>query len=238
MKFENTLIPATLLKRYKRFLADVTLENGDVVTAHCANSGSMMGLKDEDNKVWLSPATNPKAKLPYKWEMVRIPSGALVGINTSHPNRIVAEAIANKEIPGLDQYDSLRREVKYGTNSRIDILLENNSDSSQDSKCYVEVKNVTLSREPGYAEFPDAVTARGTKHLQELTHMVHEGHRAVMFYLVQRDDCSQFRIANDIDPAYDSALKVAVEEGVEIICYACRLSPTEIELDRPLPIML
>ncbi|OUR78090.1 sugar fermentation stimulation protein SfsA [Alphaproteobacteria bacterium 46_93_T64] len=228
MKFPTPLIQGTLIKRYKRFLSDVTLENGEVVVAHCANSGSMMGLKEEGFKVWLSISDNPKRKLKYSWELVDTGT-ALAGINTAHPNKIVADCITDGRIPELTGYDTLKREVKYGKNSRIDIFLQ----SENKPDCYVEVKNVTLLREEGLAEFPDSVTARGTKHLQELSDMVAEGHRAVMFYLVQRDDCTSFKVASDIDPTYAEALKKARAAGVEIFCYDCKISPQEIEVQKP-----
>lgn len=234
MKFEHKLIRGTLLQRYKRFLADVKLENGEIITAHCANSGSMMGLKEEGSPVWLSPATNPKAKLDYRWELVEA-DGTLVGINTFLPNAIAEEAILRGAIKELQGYKNLRREVKYGTNSRIDILLSDSSTGSPD--CYVEVKSVTLSREQTIAEFPDSVTARGTKHLQELSQMVTEGYRAVMLYLVQREDCSSFRIASDIDPAYGDALQKAHINGVEAFCYGCKITPEQIILKNAVPIM-
>lgn len=235
MKFEHKLIPGVLIKRYKRFLADVQLDNGEIVTAHCANSGSMMGLKDPGNRVWLSPATNPKAKLDYKWQLVKV-EDTLVGINTALPNGIVEEAIADGAISELDNYRNLRREMKYGENSRIDIFLSDSREGEAD--CYVEVKNVTLSRRPGLAEFPDAVTARGTKHLAELTRMVAEGYRAMMIYLVQRDDCAAFQVAGDIDPAYATALGQALDAGVEAACYSCNLSHKEIIVQRRIPIRL
>lgn len=226
MQFPHPLTKGRLIKRYKRFLADVELEDGSVVVAHCANSGSMLGCKDPGSTVYLSPNQNPKAKLDWRWEMVEV-DGALVGINTSHPNRLVEAAIADGTISELQGYGSMRREVKYGQNSRIDILLED------PGLCYVEVKNVTL-RMDGEARFPDAVTARGTKHLVELSHMVADGHRAVMVYLVQRADCEFFRPASDIDPAYADALKAASGAGVEVICYQCELTSSAIEVVRPM----
>lgn len=231
MKFEHTLIPGRLIKRYKRFLADVELENGDVVTAHCMNSGSMMGLKDPGNRVWISPATNPKAKLNWKWELVEV-DGARVGINTGHPNKLAEEAIRAEHIPELAGYQSIRREVKYGENSRIDLLLE---DHASAPLAYVEVKNVTLKRGQE-AEFPDAVTARGTKHLRELANVVNNGARGIMLYVAQRDDCTHFSIAGDIDPAYASALKDAMAAGVEVLAWSCTLSPEEIRIERPMEI--
>lgn len=227
MKFEVSLTEGRLIQRYKRFLADVELADGSIVVAHCANSGSMLGCKEPGSRVLLSPNMNPKAKLDWRWEMVEV-DGALVGINTSHPNKLVEQAILDGTITELQGYESLRREVKYGVNSRIDILLED------PSLCYVEVKNVTL-KVGDEAQFPDAVTARGTKHLKELSDMVAEGHRAVMVYLVQRPDCDFFRPAADIDPTYADALNAAHVAGVEVLCYRCDLSPSAIEVRGPLP---
>ncbi|WP_394805286.1 DNA/RNA nuclease SfsA [Kordiimonas aquimaris] len=227
MQFSNPLVEGRLIKRYKRFLADVELDDGSVVVAHCANSGSMLGCKEEGSRVLLSPNTNPKAKLDWRWEMVEV-DGFLVGINTSHPNGIVESAIRDGIITELQGYESLRREVKYGVNSRIDILLEN------PGLCYVEVKNVTL-KIGDEAQFPDAVTVRGTKHLNELTQMVADGHRAVMVYLVQREDCVFFRPAAAIDPVYADALKAASAAGVEILVYQCNLSSDAITVTSPLP---
>lgn len=227
MEFPKTLTEGRLIKRYKRFLADVEMPDGSVVVAHCANSGSMLGCKAPGSRVLLSPNTNPKAKLDWRWEMVEV-DGALVGINTSHPNRLVEEAIRAGTITELQGYETLRREVKYGVNSRIDILLEG------PGLCYVEVKNVTL-KIGSEARFPDAVTARGTKHLAELSQMVADGHRSVMVYLVQRSDCDIFRPATDIDPTYADALVSAQQAGVEILCYTCSLSPTGIEVAGPMP---
>ena len=226
MIFQDTLTEGRLIKRYKRFLADVELADGSVVVAHCANSGSMLGCKEPGSRVLLSPNRNPKAKLDWRWEMVEV-GGHLVGINTSHPNRLVEEAILDGTIKELQGFASLRREVKYGKNSRIDILLED------PGLVYVEVKNVTL-RVEDEAQFPDAVTARGTKHLQELGDMVEEGHRAVMVYLVQRGDCNHFRPASHIDPTYAEALKGAVNKGVETLCYQCHLDENGIRVTEPL----
>lgn len=226
MKFPTSLTPGRLVKRYKRFLADVELEDGAIVVAHCANSGSMLGCKEPGSRVLLSPNTNPKAKLDWRWEMVEADS-TWVGINTSHPNKLAEAAILDGTITELQGYESLRREVKYGANSRIDILLEG------PGLCYVEVKNVTL-RQEGEARFPDAVTARGTKHLGELSQMVADGHRAVMLYLVQREDCDFFRPAAEIDPTYAAALEAAHEAGVEVFVYGCTLSASAIEVGGPM----
>jgi sugar fermentation stimulation protein A len=230
MKFETALIKGKLIKRYKRFLADVELENGEVVTAHCANSGSMLSVKEAGSTVWLSPSNNPKRKLKFTWELIEV-GGFNVGINTGHPNKIVEEAILAGQIEELNGYGSLRREVKYGQNSRIDVLLEDDDKP----KCYVEVKNVTLKRGEN-ADFPDAVTSRGAKHLRELGDMVEEGHRAVMFYLVQRGDCKVMDIARDIDPTYDEELKTALKRGVEVICYQCDVGTEEIRVTTPVPV--
>ena len=231
MKFPDPLISGRLARRYKRFLADVELEGGETVTAHCPNPGSMMGLAEPGMTVWLSRARNPKRKLKYSWELVAA-DDTLVGINTGHPNGLVAEAIAAGAMPELAGFERLRQEVRYGKNSRIDILLENDGAPP----CYVEVKNVHLRRSPGLAEFPDSVTARGAKHLVELGDMVESGARAAMVYLVQRNDCETFKIAADIDPNYDKALGLALERGVEALCYACEVAPEGIEVVRALPV--
>ncbi len=232
MKFPDPLLRGRLVRRYKRFLSDVELDGGELVTAHCANPGSMIGLTEPGSEVWLSPARNPARKLRYSWEMIRIGEG-LVGINTSHPNGIVADAIAAGRVCELAGYGGIRREVKYGKNSRIDLLLE----ADGRPPCYVEVKNVHLKRDAG-AEFPDSVTARGAKHLVELSDMVAAGARAVMFYLVQREDCDDFAIAGDIDPHYATTLDAALAAGVEAICYCCKLTTEAIDLDRPLALEL
>lgn len=232
MDFPDPLLRGTLIKRYKRFMADVTLENGDVVTAHCANTGAMIGVQEAGSEVWLSPARNPDRKLRFTWEMIRVGDG-LVGINTAHPNKIVAEAIEAGKIPELAGYETLRREVKYGKNSRIDILLQ--GDGKPD--CYVEIKNVHLMRTPGVAEFPDSVSTRAAKHQGELADMVEAGARAVGVYLCQREDCDDFRLADDIDPGYAAAAKDAKERGVEALCYACDLTPAGIAVSRKLNIL-
>lgn len=237
MIFDAPLVTGTLVKRYKRFLTDVELDTGESITASCPNTGSMMGLIEPGNRVWLSVSDNPKRKYRHTWEMVEVTidgSRTIVGLNTGRPNRIVSDAISSGAVAELSGYGSLRNEVKYGTNSRIDILLE------QDDRppCYVEVKNVTLLRRPGLAEFPDGVTARGAKHLAEMSEMVRQGARAVMFYLAQRADARQLTFASDIDPAYLEAYKAAREAGVEAVAYACTLTDTGIEIDRTIPITL
>lgn len=230
---DRPLTKGTLLKRYKRFLADIELENGEVITAHCANPGAMTGLKEPGLTAYLSKSDNPKRKLSHSLELLEV-DGGLVGINTAHPNRIVEAALRAGEVPGLDTYETIRREVKYGENSRIDLLLE----SEGKPPCYVEAKNVHLMRDKGFAEFPDSVTARGTKHLRELANMVQQGHRAVMFYLVQRTDCNRLGFASDIDPLYAETLVKVVAEGVEVICWDCNITLEHITLNQPLEIAL
>ena len=195
----------------------------------------MESVNDTGAEVWLSPATNPERKLKYTWEMIRI-GKTLVGINTALPNKLVADAVEAGRIGELTGYATLRREVKYGRNSRIDILLEDPAKPP----CYVEVKNTTMRRDlrAGPVEFPDAVTERGSKHLAELSDMVRAGARAVMFYLVQREDAPAFSTADDIDPTYGAGLREAMRVGVEVLCYDCRLTAKEIEIAKPVPLKL
>ena len=237
MLFPAPLVRGTLVRRYKRFLSDVTLDGGETVTAHVANPGSMIGLAEPGSEVWLSPNTNPKAKLAWRWELVRV-GRYLVGVNTAHPNRLIEEAIAAGAIAELAGYAVCRREVRYGVNSRIDLLLEDDGRPP----CYVEIKNVNLRRglagRETAAEFPDAVTKRGAKHLVELGEMVAGGARAVMLYVVQRGDCDHFRIAEDIDPAYAAALTAARARGVETLCYACDMRLDGIGVAEPMRLAL
>lgn len=232
MKFARPLVRGTLVRRHKRFLADVDLGDGRRVTAHCPNSGSMLGVLAAGSEVWLSESPNPKRKHAYTWELIRV-DGTLVGINTGHPNRLAEEAIAAGLIPELAGYPTIRREVRYGRNSRIDLLLE----APNRATCYVEVKNVHMRRgtEPGApAEFPDSVTERGTKHLAELTDMVRAGFRAVMLYVAQRGDAERFSIASDIDPAYADGLAAASNAGVEAMAWRCRVAEDGIAIESPL----
>jgi sugar fermentation stimulation protein A len=199
----------------------------------------MLSVNDPGAEVWISPARNPGRKLRYTWEIIRI-GRTLVGINTSHPNTIAANAVAKGKIPELEGYDTIQREVKYGRNSRIDLLLKKN-DLRKDKACYVEIKSVTMKRNRSRnapVEFPDAVTTRGTKHLVELSNMVKQGHRAVMLYLTQRADSPAFTIAGDIDPDYEKNLAKAMQAGVEVLCYACRVTRHGITLEHPVPLAI
>lgn len=236
MKFPAPLIRGRLIKRYKRFLADITLDDGRELTATCPNTGSMLGLTAPGSAVWLSKSDSPTRKYAHTWELIENDLGAgpqLVGINTNHPNKIVAEAIEAKKIPELKGFASLKREVKYGVSSRIDILL----DDPAKGLAYVEIKNVHLMRTSGLAEFPDSVTERGVKHLHELAAMVAAGHRAVMVYLIQRADAESLAFAADIDPSYAAALQAARQAGVETLAYRCRMTLDGIELDKHVPLV-
>ena len=231
MRFETPLIRGRLVRRYKRFLADIDLEDGATVTAHVANPGSMLGLTEAGAQVLVWRSDDPKRKLAYSWEMVRI-GRRWVGLNASRPNRLAEEAIAVGRIPALAGYGALRREVRYGENSRVDLVL-----GDGEGACYVEVKNAHLMRRRGLAEFPDSVTARGTKHLKELAVLARRGIRAVVLVVVQRQDCDRFAVAGDVDPAFAAAWNAAAAAGVEMLCHACILSPREIVLDKQLPIL-
>lgn len=232
MRFQRSLEPATLLKRYKRFLADVRLGDGSLATATCPNTGSMLGLTDPGSTIYLSRSDKPSRKYALTWHLTDKAGVGLVGIDTGLPNRLVEEAIVAGQLPALAGYGGLRREVKYGSNSRIDLLLQGESRPD----CYVEVKNVTLLRQPGLAEFPDCVTERGTKHLNELAHMVQAGHRAVMVYCVQCASPGRFTLARDLDPAYADTYLKARAIGVEAIALTCHVSPDTITIKDQIPI--
>jgi len=236
MRFPAPLIPATLVRRYKRFLADVTLPGGETVTAHVANPGSMIGLATPGSRVWLSKSDNANRKLSHSWELIEVDLGAgleLVGVNTAHPNPLVGAALAAGAIPELAGYGTIRREVKYGKNSRVDFLLQ---DAARPF-CYVEIKNVHLMRQAGLAEFPDARTERGAKHLEELGDMIEQGARSVMLYLIQIGSAARFSLARDIDPKYGAAFDRARSRGVEAIAWRCQIERSGIELAAPVPIV-
>ncbi len=226
------LLPGTLLKRYKRFMADVKLASGEVVTAHCPNSGSMQECCEPGRPVYLSFHDNPRRKLKYTWELIEMPT-SLVGINTMVPNRLVFQAIASGDVTELDAYDSISREVRTHKNTRLDMLLT----KGDSDRCFVEIKNCTLVKED-VAYFPDAVTSRGLKHLVELQKLASSGFRCVMFYLIQRMDAKIFQPADHIDPAYGEELRRAVDAGVEILAYDVRIDLKTISLHQSIPYIL
>ncbi len=230
MDFPQPLSHGVLVSRYKRFFADVVLDDGTTLTAHCPNPGAMLGLNMPGLGVWLSRSDDPKRKLAWTLEMVE-DRGALAGVNTMLPNRLVAEALAAGGIPELTGYDLHRREVKYGEASRVDFLLETGSGE----RCWLEVKNCHLRRDAPLAEFPDCVAARSTKHLKELEAMVAAGDRAVVLFTVQREDCEAFSACAELDPAFAAALERAADAGVEVLVYACAMSAYRIGIDRRLP---
>ena len=230
MRFGNKLVHGTLIRRYKRFLADVKLDDGTEVTAHCTNSGSMKSCLEDGAEVYLTPVNDPKRKTGFTWEMIKI-NGDWVGIDTGNPNKLAFEAISEKMIPGLDIYTTVKREVKFG-DSRFDVYAENDKD-----KCFVEVKNVSM-KEGNFALFPDAVTKRGQKHLKTLMQVRAEGIRAVMLYVIQRSDVRVFAPAKEIDPVYAQALKEAYDSGVEILPMQAKVTPESIEFVRQLPFQL
>ena len=234
MQFPAPLLRGKLVQRYKRFLADVVLDSGETVTATCPNTGSMMGLKEPGLTVWLSTSDSPTRKYKHTWEMVEADLGkgpTLVGINTGHPNKLMAEAVEAGRIKELTGYANLRREVKYGKNSRIDLLLEDPAKGL----CYVEIKNVHMMRKVGFAEFPDSVTERGAKHLAEMSDMVRAGHRAVMVFLIQRRDAKSLSLARDVDAKYGAAFDLAKAAGVETIAVRCKLSTDAVTVEKTIP---
>ncbi len=246
MIFSESLIQGTLIRRYKRFLVDVELSNGTIITAHTSNTGSMLGCQNPGSRVWLSKSDNPKRKYQNSWEIVEVDTprdSVLVGINTMLSNKLVYEAITTGVVKELQGYQSIRTEVKYGIeNSRIDLLLEPYVQDRGEMDlplrpCYVEVKNVTLV-ENGIAYFPDAVSKRGAKHLRELIDVVQKGDRGVIFFCVQRSDASHVKPADHIDPVYGQWLRRAIDEGVEALAYEARVTPGEIVLQRNLPVEL
>jgi sugar fermentation stimulation protein A len=236
MEFITPLVPGRLLRRYKRFLADIELDSGETITAHCANPGAMQGLNMPGLRVWVEPNDDPKKKLNYGWRLIELKDN-WVGIDTAAPNKVVGEALRAGQIPEFAAYTEIRAEVPYGINSRIDFLLsggDSNNEGLPDT--YVEVKNVHLMRDAGLAEFPDTVTKRGAKHLDEMSAMVAQGHRAVMLYCVQRTDCDRLALAADLDPGYAAAFARARSAGVEVMAWGCAISTGGITLDRPVRI--
>ncbi|MEM6637613.1 MAG: DNA/RNA nuclease SfsA [Pseudomonadota bacterium] len=234
MRFPVQLVPARLIRRYNRFLADATLESsGQEVTVHCPNPGAMLGLKEPGLRIWLEPNDDPKRKLKYGWRLVELADGTWVGIDTGVPNRVIGAALRAGQITPLSDYQNVRAEVRYGKDSRVDFLLK--QEGLPDT--YVEVKNVHLLRESDWAEFPDCVTERGAKHLRVLSDMVDQGQRAVMIYLVQHMGCGRFRLADDLDPAYAAAFARARKAGVEALCYGTRIDVGSVSLGPRLPIV-
>jgi sugar fermentation stimulation protein A len=230
MLFPAPLARGRLVQRYKRFFADVTLEDGTAVTAHCPNPGAMLGLNTPGLPVWLSRSDDPKRKLAHTLELVEA-DGGLVGVNTLHPNRLVAEALAADAIPEVSGYATHRREVRYGVNSRVDFLLE----GPDRPRCWLEVKNCHLRRSGTLAEFPDCVAARSLKHLRELTAQVRAGERAVMLFVVQRTDCDAFEACADLDPAYAAGFTEAAANGVEVLAYRCTITPQTVTIADRVP---
>lgn len=231
MEFARPLERGRLLRRYKRFLADVMLDDGREVTAHCANPGAMLGLNAPGLAVWLEPNDDPRRSLRYAWRLAELDGGGWVGIDASLPNRVVGEALRAGAVPALAGYDAIRAEVRYGRASRVDFLAE----GPGLPPAYVEVKNVHLRRTGDLAEFPDCVTARGARHLDELAGMARAGARAVMLYLVQRTDCRRVALAADLDPAYARAFAAARAAGVEAIAHGARISPAGVALGPEMP---
>ena len=233
MKLTPPLIPARLIRRYKRFLADVEMESGETITVHTPNTGSMLGCSDPGSRIWLRDSENPKRKYLYSWDITEAADGVLIGVNTGIPNLLVAEAIENGVIKELQGYETIRQEVRYGSeNSRIDLLLSD----PEKPDCYIEIKNVTTCDDEGFGFFPDAVSSRATKHLRELMGVVEEGKRAVLCFCVQRGDVEQVRPADQIDPLYGRQLRKALGAGVEAIAYRARVSPQEVILETGIPV--
>lgn len=228
MMFPSPLVRGRLVRRYKRFFADVMLDDGTELTAHCPNPGAMLGVNTPGLPVWLSRSDDPKRKLAHTLELVQTAEGALTGVNTLYPNRIVAEALAAGLIPELAGYDTVRREVKYGEASRVDFLLT----APDRPACWLEIKNVHLSRSAGLAEFPDCVAARSAKHLRELQAMVEAGDRAAVLFVIQREDCQAFSACRDIDPTFAAALDQAADAGVEVLVYQCEITTDAVRLMR------
>ena len=230
MKFKDRLLQGTFVKRYKRFFVDINYKD-KIITAHCPNTGSMMGLLNKGNKIWFSVSNNPKRKLRYSLEIIRV-GKSLVGINTLLANKLVFEALKSKKIKSLIRFDNIKAEVKFSNSTRFDFLI---SDTKE--KCLLEVKNVTLLRNNNIAEFPDAITSRGTKHLTELINAKKRGFHSCIIYLIQRQDCKVFKIAEDIDINYKIAFDKAIKAGVKILCYDCKINDEEIKLNNQIELI-
>ena len=224
MNFENKLTSGVFIKRYKRFFVDVQIEN-KVITAHCPNTGSMKGLLKEGNKVWLSKSNNPDRKLKYTLQIIE-DNNSKVGVNTHLTNKIVLDALNNNLIKEFDKNITIKPEVKFGDNTRFDFLI-----TKKNYKAFVEVKNVTLARKPKIAEFPDSITSRGAKHIEELIKASKKGYKVYIAFIIQREDCNQFAIASDIDPEYSKLLSKAVKKKLNILCYDCKFSTKGIKLN-------
>ena len=225
MKFKEKLLQGVLIKRYKRFFSDIKYQN-KIITAHCPNTGSMVGLLEKGNKVWFSKSSDPKRKLKYTLQIIE-DNNNKIGINTLLTNKIVFEALNNKKIKSLIKFNNIKKEVKFSDKTRFDFLLTNSKE-----KCFLEVKNVTLFRNENIAEFPDAVTTRGKKHLIDLIKAKKNGYESYILYLIQRESCDSFKIAKDIDKDYEIAFKKAKKKGIKILCYNCKLTDEEIILNK------
>lgn len=233
MQFQTPLISGHLIKRYKRFLADIQLDNGEIVTAHCANPGSMLGMKDEGTRVWLEPNDDPKKKLKYSWKLNEYDDGTFCVVDTSLANKLVKEALTEKRLPPFSEFDSFKPEVKFGEKSRVDFWLND----PKLGELYLEVKSVTLSRQKGLAEFPDSVTERGAKHLRELMSILDQGHQAALLFVVNRNDCSAVDVARDVDGVYAGLFDQARAKGVEIYAYCAEISPQAVTLSRSINVI-
>jgi len=231
MNFENELIPGVLIKRYKRFFVDIKVKN-KLITAHCPNSGSMMGLLKKNNKVWISESNNKKRKLRYTLQIIEV-NGNKVGVNTHLTNKIVLEGLKKNLIPFFSKKVQIKPEQKFGQNTRFDFLLNDNN-----KKSFLEVKNVTLVREKSLAEFPDAITERGKKHLHELINSLDKGYNAYILFVIQREDCNSFKIAKDLDPKYFEVLTYAIKKNVKVLCYDCKFSSKGIKLNKEIKLKI
>ena len=233
MDFENELIPGVLIKRYKRFFADIKLEN-KIITAHCPNPGSMFKLLEKGNRVWITESNNKNRKLKYTLQIIEVGNTKFC-INTHITNKIVHESLEEKLVENLNEYNFIRPEKKFGTNTRFDFLL---NDTKNDKKAFLEVKSVTLSRKKGHAEFPDSVTSRGKKHLENLILANKQGYESYLMFLIQIENCKSFGIASDIDPEYSKIFKDALKKNIKVLCYDCKFSNKGIKINNKIKILL